>query len=84
VVDVDDGIGVVHAAPAGLGRTRRILLSDTLLAGPMAFRAPLRRNLLPPEARERKEPTPEELALTYPPSYKSDPSREAERRPGTD
>jgi putative phosphoserine phosphatase/1-acylglycerol-3-phosphate O-acyltransferase len=41
-------------------------------------------DLLPPEARERKEPTPEELALTYPPGYKSDPERETERRPGTD
>jgi putative phosphoserine phosphatase/1-acylglycerol-3-phosphate O-acyltransferase len=41
-------------------------------------------DLLPPEARERKDPTPDELARTYPPGYKSDPSRETERRPGTD
>ena len=41
-------------------------------------------DLLPPQARERREPTAEELARTYPPSYKSDPARETERRPGTD
>jgi putative phosphoserine phosphatase / 1-acylglycerol-3-phosphate O-acyltransferase len=40
--------------------------------------------LLPPEARERRTPTAEELARTYPPGYKGDPSREADRRPGTD
>lgn len=41
-------------------------------------------DLLPPEARIRREPTPEELARTFPPGYKGDPSREHERRPGTD
>ena len=41
-------------------------------------------DLLPDEAHERHEPTEEELARTYPPGYKGDPSREAERRPGTD
>ncbi|MEQ8841514.1 MAG: HAD-IB family hydrolase [Acidimicrobiales bacterium] len=41
-------------------------------------------DLLPPEARERREPTEEELALTYPPGYSGDPDAEAERRPGTD
>src|SRR5690606_10832183 len=40
--------------------------------------------LLPPEARERREPTPEELARTFPPGYQGDPDAEAERRPGTD
>jgi putative phosphoserine phosphatase/1-acylglycerol-3-phosphate O-acyltransferase len=44
--------------------------------------------LLPPEARERHEPTPEELALTTPSSHKDDASTKAEhedaRRPGTD
>jgi putative phosphoserine phosphatase/1-acylglycerol-3-phosphate O-acyltransferase len=40
--------------------------------------------LLPPEAHERREPTPEELAATYPPGYHGDPTREADRRPGTD
>ncbi len=40
--------------------------------------------LLPPEAHEHREPTPEELALTYPPGYTGDPTSEAERRPGTD
>ncbi len=41
-------------------------------------------DLLPEEARRKHDPTPEELARTYPPGYKGDPSREAERRPGTD
>jgi putative phosphoserine phosphatase / 1-acylglycerol-3-phosphate O-acyltransferase len=41
-------------------------------------------DLLPPEARERREPTSEELALTYPPGYKGDATREHERRPGRD
>lgn len=40
--------------------------------------------LLPPEARERCEPTPEELAATYPPGYRGDPDREVDRRPGSD
>jgi putative phosphoserine phosphatase / 1-acylglycerol-3-phosphate O-acyltransferase len=39
---------------------------------------------LPPGAYTSRKPTPEELALTYPPGYRGDPSREAERRPGTD
>jgi putative phosphoserine phosphatase / 1-acylglycerol-3-phosphate O-acyltransferase len=39
---------------------------------------------LPPEARQRRTPTPEELALTYPPGYSGDPVAEADRRPGTD
>lgn len=41
-------------------------------------------DLLPPEARERREPTPEELAATYPPGYRGDPDAELDRRPGTD
>jgi putative phosphoserine phosphatase/1-acylglycerol-3-phosphate O-acyltransferase len=40
--------------------------------------------LLPPEAREHRTPTPEELALTYPPGYHGDPEAELTRRPGTD
>ena len=40
--------------------------------------------LLPDEARRRRRPTPEELALTYPPGYRSDPDAESDRRPGTD
>jgi putative phosphoserine phosphatase/1-acylglycerol-3-phosphate O-acyltransferase len=40
--------------------------------------------LLPPEARRRREPTPDELAATYPPGYRGDPARESARRPGTD
>ncbi|MEM7095159.1 MAG: HAD-IB family hydrolase [Actinomycetota bacterium] len=40
--------------------------------------------LLPPEAREPYEPTDAELAATFPPGYKGDPTAEADRRPGTD
>jgi putative phosphoserine phosphatase/1-acylglycerol-3-phosphate O-acyltransferase len=40
--------------------------------------------LLPPEARKKRTPTPEELARTYPPGYKGDPGAEDDRRPGTD
>lgn len=41
-------------------------------------------DLLPEEAKVRRDPTPEELALTYPAGYKGDPTAEAERRPGSD
>lgn len=41
-------------------------------------------DLLPAEARANHEPSPAELALTYPPGYSGDPEAEAERRPGTD
>jgi putative phosphoserine phosphatase/1-acylglycerol-3-phosphate O-acyltransferase len=44
-------------------------------------------DLLPPEAHEWHEPTPEELAMTLPSSYRGDPEdyeREEVRRPGTD
>ena len=40
--------------------------------------------LLPPEAREPYDPTPEELAATYPPGYTGDPTAETDRRPGSD
>jgi putative phosphoserine phosphatase/1-acylglycerol-3-phosphate O-acyltransferase len=39
---------------------------------------------LPAEARERREPTAEELRLTYPPGWSGDPDAELGRRPGTD
>jgi putative phosphoserine phosphatase/1-acylglycerol-3-phosphate O-acyltransferase len=39
---------------------------------------------LPDEAREQREPTAEELALTYPPGWDGDPSGETKRRPGSD
>jgi putative phosphoserine phosphatase/1-acylglycerol-3-phosphate O-acyltransferase len=39
-------------------------------------------DLLPPEARERREPTPEELALTYPPGHTGED--DVDRRPGED
>jgi putative phosphoserine phosphatase / 1-acylglycerol-3-phosphate O-acyltransferase len=41
-------------------------------------------DLLPPDAYTSRKPTAEELALTYPPGYRGDPTKEAERRPGTD
>jgi putative phosphoserine phosphatase/1-acylglycerol-3-phosphate O-acyltransferase len=40
--------------------------------------------LLPPKARRAHDPTPEELARTYPPGYHGDPVAEPDRRPGTD
>jgi putative phosphoserine phosphatase/1-acylglycerol-3-phosphate O-acyltransferase len=40
--------------------------------------------LLPSEAREPYEPTPDELVATYPPGYRGTPGQETERRPGTD
>jgi putative phosphoserine phosphatase/1-acylglycerol-3-phosphate O-acyltransferase len=39
---------------------------------------------LPPEARVKRTPTAEELALTFPPGYHGDPEAERDRRPGTD
>jgi putative phosphoserine phosphatase/1-acylglycerol-3-phosphate O-acyltransferase len=41
-------------------------------------------DLLPPEAREHRTPTAEELARTYPPGYRGDKAKETERRPGVD
>ncbi|NCG36069.1 MAG: HAD-IB family hydrolase, partial [Actinobacteria bacterium] len=38
---------------------------------------------LPSEAREHREPTPEELIPTYPPGYGGDPDAETKRRPGS-
>jgi putative phosphoserine phosphatase/1-acylglycerol-3-phosphate O-acyltransferase len=39
---------------------------------------------LPKEARQPHDPTPDELAATYPPGYHGDPATESTRRPGTD
>ena len=42
-------------------------------------------NLLPPEAREKRTPTEEELKLTYPSGkIPTDGEHEDERRPGRD
>ncbi|WP_436792507.1 HAD-IB family hydrolase [Actinospongicola halichondriae] len=41
-------------------------------------------DLLPKEAREPYDPTPEELMRTFPPGYTGDPEAEADRRPGSD
>jgi putative phosphoserine phosphatase/1-acylglycerol-3-phosphate O-acyltransferase len=40
--------------------------------------------LLPPEARRTRTPSEEELARTYPPGYRGDPTGERARRPGHD
>ena len=40
-------------------------------------------DLLPAKARERHEPTPEELARTLPSSYKGDPDAVEQHRPGS-
>jgi putative phosphoserine phosphatase/1-acylglycerol-3-phosphate O-acyltransferase len=40
--------------------------------------------LLPPEAREYREPTEDELRRSYPSNYKGDPDSEEDRRPGLD
>jgi putative phosphoserine phosphatase/1-acylglycerol-3-phosphate O-acyltransferase len=41
-------------------------------------------DLLPPEARAPHDPTPEELARTFPPGHKGDDTGEDDRRPGED
>ena len=41
-------------------------------------------DLLPPESREHREPTAEEIALALPPGYKGDRHERDGRRPGTD
>ena len=41
-------------------------------------------DLLPPESRERREPTEEEIALALPAGYKGDQHKEKVRRPGKD
>jgi len=41
-------------------------------------------NLLPPEAREHREPTEAELRAALPSNYKGDPNAEDTRRPGRD
>jgi putative phosphoserine phosphatase/1-acylglycerol-3-phosphate O-acyltransferase len=40
--------------------------------------------LLPPEARKKRTPTPDELRRTYPHGYEGDPDAEDSRRPGAD
>ena len=41
-------------------------------------------DLLPEDAYSNRRPSAEELALTYPPGYRGDPTKESTRRPGTD
>lgn len=69
-------IRVRVGAPVELGRTDPDADTAAIMAAIV--------ELLPPEARERREPTPEELARTLPPGYGGDPEAEGERRPGAD
>ena len=41
-------------------------------------------DLLPPQSRQQRTPSAQELARTYPPGWSGDPEREVDRRPGTD
>ena len=41
-------------------------------------------DLLPPESRERRQPTAEEIAIASPGGYKGDQRKETVRRPGSD
>ena len=69
-------VSVTVGAPVGLAR---IDLEADTVAIMAAISA-----LLPPEAREKREPTAEELRMSYPSGYKGDPGAEDERRPGFD
>lgn len=67
-VRVGDPVGLHHRSHDA--DTRRIMTAISAL--------------LPPEAREPHEPTPEELARTFPPGHRVDPEAGANRRPGED
>src|SRR4029453_1399212 len=73
--------------------TVRIRVGDPVDLTPRRAQADTRRimsaivDLLPPEARERREPTAEELAHSYPPGHHPDDGEDAargDRRPGED
>ena len=68
----------IRVGPSILGLKGRSLKADT----ERIMKAIVKQ--LPPEARKRRTPTPDELALTYPPGYNGDPAAESDRRPGTD
>ena len=68
----------IRVGPPISGLRGKSLKADT----PRIMRAIV--NQLPPEARRRRTPTPEELALTYPPGYRGASTAESDRRPGTD
>ncbi len=76
--NVTDAPVVTATVGPAVGLKRKSVKADTkrIMAAIM--------DLLPPEAREPRDPTPEELALTYPPGYQGDPEAETARRPGTD
>jgi len=69
-------VTVAVGLPVDLGRVDADVDTRAIMAAIVA--------LLPPEARVRRSPTPEELQRTFPPGYRGDASRESERRPGTD
>ncbi len=62
--------------PVAIGRTDADADTEAIMAAIA--------ELLPPEAREHRTPTPEELALSYPAGWSGDPEAEIERRPGED
>ena len=65
-----------------VGRPVRITSSDPDITTKEIMAAVVA--LLPAEARQRRVPTREELAATFPPGYKGDVTKESDRRPGTD
>ena len=67
-VTVGESVALTHKSPDA--DTKRIM--KAIMA------------LLPPESRERRTPTEDEIALAMPPGAKGDGANERRRRPGTD
>jgi len=67
-VTVGESVALTHKSPDA--DTKRIM--KAIMA------------LLPPESRERRTPTEDEIALAMPPGAKGDGTNERRRRPGTD
>jgi putative phosphoserine phosphatase/1-acylglycerol-3-phosphate O-acyltransferase len=68
----------IRIGPPVVGLTGRSMKADTA----RIMKAIVEQ--LPPEARRKRTPRPEELAATFPPGYRGDPDAESDRRPGTD
>jgi putative phosphoserine phosphatase/1-acylglycerol-3-phosphate O-acyltransferase len=70
--------------------TVRVRVGEPVALGGRSLAADTRRvmaaitDLLPAEARIRREPTPDELARSLPAGYRGDPDAELARRPGSD
>ena len=69
-------ITITVGAPVQLGRTDPDADTRAIMDAISA--------LLPPEGREHREPTADELRRSYPSNYKGDPDAEENRRPGSD